>query len=79
MIAPIMGSSPAAQRWMAESLPQLAFDIPSTQARGALARDDEQVRSRPQRGAATAEKFSDVSLDPIANHRIADFAADSDP
>ena len=64
---------------MAKRSSELAFDTNARQTGGALARDHENIRSRPQRKAAPAKKLADLSLDPIANHCIAYFAADSDP
>jgi hypothetical protein len=57
---------------------ELAFNAGSRQTDGAFARDHEDIRSRPQSRAATAEILADLSLDPIANHGIAHFAAHSD-
>ena len=45
---------------------------------GAGPRDDEDVAGRRQFASATTKKFSNLALDPIANDRVADLAADSD-
>ena len=58
---------------------ELAFDAFPGQAGGALARNHDDIRAWPHPSAATAKELADLSLDPIANHRVSNFAADSNP
>lgn len=42
-------------------------------------RDDEEITGRRQLGSVAAEKLAHLSLDAIAHHRVAHFAAYRDP
>jgi hypothetical protein len=54
-------------------------DTAPGEAGGTLSRDDDKIGGRWKHDTAPTEKLSNLALDSIANDRIADFAADSDP
>jgi hypothetical protein len=64
---------------MGESGFEFICDTIPGEAGGTLSRDDDKIGGRGKYDTAAAEKLTDLPLDPIANDRIADFAADSDP